>query len=243
MSAAAFAALHVPGDPLVLHNVWDAGSARAVAAAGAPAVATGSWSVAAAHGVDDGEVLPLADVLANARRIVAAVDVPVSVDFEGGYAVAPDEVAANVLRLAGTGAIGCNLEDGVIGGEGLHEMAAQAARIEAVRRAVGAGFFLNARTDLFLQAPPERHAALVDAAATRADAYAAAGASGVFVPGLTDPALVARLAAACPLPLNVMAVPGGPDRAAFARAGAARISHGPFPYRHLLAALTQLAGG
>ncbi|KKL10206.1 hypothetical protein LCGC14_2558150, partial [marine sediment metagenome] len=81
-----FAALHRKGMPLVLHNIWDAGSARAVAAAGAQAIATGSWSVAAAQGYDDGEALPLDALLRTARQITNAVDLPVSVDFEGGYA-------------------------------------------------------------------------------------------------------------------------------------------------------------
>src|SRR4051812_4453234 len=101
----AFVALHVPGRPLVLFNAWDAGSAAAVAKAGAAAIATGSWSVAAAHGLADREALPLELALANARRIVAAVALPVTIDFEGGYAEAPGQVAANVAELAATGAI------------------------------------------------------------------------------------------------------------------------------------------
>ena len=79
----AFATLHVPGDPVVLYNVWDAGSAKAVAEAGAKAIATGSASVAAAQGFSDAEGLPIGLALANAARIVAAVDLPVTVDFAG----------------------------------------------------------------------------------------------------------------------------------------------------------------
>ena len=96
----AFAALHVPGAPLILFNAWDAGSARAVAKAGARAIATGSASVAMANGMVDGEALPMAAALANADRIVAAVDLPVTIDFEGGYAVAPEAVAGNMTALA-----------------------------------------------------------------------------------------------------------------------------------------------
>ncbi len=146
-----FAALHRPGDPLILYNAWDAGSAKAVAEAGAKAIATGSASVAAAHGRDDAEGLPLELALANAARVAAAVALPVTIDFEGGYAVAPDAAAANVARLAATGAIGCNFEDQVVGGEGLHPIAVQAQRIRAIRSAVGPDFFLNARTDIFLK--------------------------------------------------------------------------------------------
>ena len=117
----AFAALHVPGNPLILFNAWDAGSAKIVAEAGAKAIATGSASVAAAQGFSDAEALPLELALANAERVVAAVDLPVTVDFEGAYAVEPEGVAANMATLAATGSIGCNFEDQVVGGEGLHD--------------------------------------------------------------------------------------------------------------------------
>lgn len=239
---AEFAALHVPGAPLVLVNVWDAGSARAVAAAGAKAIATGSASVAAANGYSDAEALPLDLALGNARRIVGAVDLPVSIDFEGGYAVDPGAVASNVALLAATGAIGCNFEDQVIGGSGMHAAQTQAARIAAIRAATGPDFFINARTDIFLQAPAETHdAAKVDHAIARAHAYAAAGASGFFVPGLADLDLLARVCRESPLPVNFMAFPGAPDAAAVAAAGVARISHGPFPFRAAMRAVEAAA--
>jgi 2-methylisocitrate lyase-like PEP mutase family enzyme len=238
----AFAALHVPGDPVILYNAWDAGSAKVVAEAGAKAIATGSASVAAAHGYDDAEGLPLELALANAARVVAAVDLPVTIDFEGAYAVAPDEAAANLARLAATGAIGCNFEDQVVGGEGLHPTDLQAARIRAIRAAVGPDFFLNARTDLFLKAKLETHdAAMVEAALERAHAYAEAGASGFFVPLLADLALLAKFCAASPLPVNFMAFPGAPSAAEVAAAGVARISHGPFPHKLAMKALAEAA--
>jgi 2-methylisocitrate lyase-like PEP mutase family enzyme len=241
---AEFAALHVPGAPLVLVNVWDAGSAKAVAAAGAKAIATGSASVAAANGFSDAEALPLDLAIANARRIVGAVDLPVSIDFEGGYAVAPDALASNVALLATTGAIGCNFEDQVVGGAGMHTPEVQAARIAAIRAATGPDFFINARTDIFLQAAPETHdAAKVDAAIARAHAYAAAGASGFFVPGLANLDLLARVCRESPLPVNFMAFPGAPDATAVAQAGVARISHGPFPYRAAMKAVEDAAWG
>lgn len=239
---AAFAALHRPGDPVVLYNAWDAGSARAVAEAGAPAIATGSASVAAAHGFDDAESLPIGLALANAARVVAAVDLPVTIDFEGGYAVEPEGVAANMKRLAATGAIGCNFEDQMVGGKGLHPLGVQAARIRAARDAVGADFFINARTDIFLKAKPETHdAAMVEAALERARAYADAGASGFFVPLLADLGLLARFCAASPLPVNFMAFPGAPSAAEVAGAGVARISHGPFPFKLAMKALKEAA--
>ena len=231
---AAFAALHVPGDPLILFNIWDAGSARAVERAGAKAIASGSVSVAGAYGYEDGEDLPLELALSNAQRIVEALDLPVTIDFEGGYAVEPDEAAANVARLAATGAIGCNFEDQVVGGEGMHSIELQARRIAAVREKVGAAFFINARTDLFLQAKPADHdGGLADAAIERAKAYADAGASGFFIPGLTDLALVERIVAATSLPVNAMTWPGAPTRDQWAGVGIARISHGPGPFRQM----------
>ena len=237
-----FVSLHAPGRPLVLFNAWDPGSARAVAEAGAAAIATGSASVAAAHGKGDGEALPLDWALANAARIVEAVPLPVTVDFEGGYAVEPEPLAANFVKLAQTGAVGCNFEDQIVGGEGVHPIQVQAARIRAAREATGPDFFINARTDLFLQAKPDTHdAAMVDAALERAQAYAEAGASGFFVPLLADLKLLERVCAASPLPVNFMAFPGCPSAEDVAATGVARISHGPFPYRLAMKALKEAA--
>ncbi|MEO1611169.1 MAG: isocitrate lyase/phosphoenolpyruvate mutase family protein, partial [Pseudomonadota bacterium] len=113
--AARFAALHREGDPVVLYNIWDAGGAKALAEAGAPAVATGSWSVAAAHGYGDGEAIPLDLVLTIVGRIAATVDIPLTVDFEGAYAVDPSEAAENVRKLIRAGAVGINFEDRIVG--------------------------------------------------------------------------------------------------------------------------------
>ena len=233
--AETFAALHQPGAPLILYNIWDAGSARVVAEAGAKAVATGSVSVAGAQGFPDGQAIPLDLLLTVAERITASVDLPVTVDFEGAYATEPEAVAANAGRLIGVGAVGCNFEDQVIGGEGLHDIAAQAARIRAMREAAdaaGARFFINARTDLFLKEPDKsRHPALLSAAKERAAAFAEAGASGFFAPALFDLDAIADLVAATPLPVNIIALPGAPSHADLAKAGVARISYGPVPYR------------
>ena len=239
-----FAALHVPGDPVVLYNIWDAGSARAVAAAGAKALATGSHPVGDASGFGDGEKVPLDFVFDNAARIMAAVDLPLTVDFEGAYSIDPDQAAANVAALAATGAVGCNIEDQVIGGAndhgGVHPLKDQAKRIEAIRLAVGSQCFINARTDLYLKTK-EHDAALVDAVIERGKAFADAGASGFFVPRLADPRQVERIVKEVPLPLNLIAFPGAPSKKEWASAGAARISHGPFPHRALMAKLEEMA--
>ncbi|HKX92568.1 MAG TPA: isocitrate lyase/phosphoenolpyruvate mutase family protein [Sphingomicrobium sp.] len=235
-----FAALHVPGDPVILYNIWDVGSALAVARAGAKALATGSHPVGDAAGFGDGQQVPLDYVFANARRIVDAVELPLTVDFESAYSADPTEGAANVVRLAATGAVGCNFEDQVIGGEGVHPLALQVERIRAIRSAVGEQFFINARTDLFLKTQAHDDA-LVDEVIERGKAFADAGASGFFVPRLADPAQIERVVREVPLPLNVIAFPGAPDKKVWADAGVARISHGPFPHRRLMAQLEEWA--
>ena len=237
-----FAKIHVPGDPLVLFNAWDPGSAVAVAKSGAKAIATGSASVSMANGFGDGQEVPIDLALANAARIAKSVDLPVTVDFEGGYATDGDGLAANGRRLAETGAIGCNFEDQVVGTDGLYDVEEQVARIEALRRGVGTGFFINVRTDLFLKAKPETHdSALAERAIERGKAYAEAGANGFFIPGLANLSLVERITAAVPLPVNAMHLPGGPGRSDWAGAGIARVSHGPFPYMDMQKWLTEKA--
>ena len=236
----AFAALHVPGDPVILYNIWDVGSAQAVIRGGAKALATGSHPVADANGWPDGHGVPIDFALANAKRIADSTELPLTVDFEGAYSDDPDQGAENVVRLAGTGAVGCNFEDQVIGGEGVHPLAFQANRIEAIRRAVGDQFFINARTDLFLQAQ-SHDSALVDEVIERGKAFADAGASGYFVPRLADSQQVERIIREVPLPLNLIAFPGAPPKADWANAGVARISHGPHPHRALMAKFEEMA--
>jgi 2-methylisocitrate lyase-like PEP mutase family enzyme len=235
-----FAALHVPGDPVVLYNIWDVGSAHAVVRAGARALATGSHPVADANGWPDGEQVPIDFALANAKRIADSVEVPLTVDFEGAYSTDPEKGGANVARLKEAGAVGCNFEDQVIGGEGLHPLNLQVARIAAIRRAAGDDFYINARTDLFLKTQTYDDA-LIDQVVERGKAFANAGASGFFVPRLADPSQIERVVREVPLPLNVIAFPGAPDKSVWASAGVARISHGPFPHRALMATLEDMA--
>jgi 2-methylisocitrate lyase-like PEP mutase family enzyme len=235
-----FAALHVPGDPIVLYNIWDVGSALAVVAAGAKALATGSHPVADANGWPDGQQVPLNFALANATRIVDAIELPLTVDFEGAYSVDAEQGAANVAELKTTGAVGCNFEDQIVGGEGLHPLDLQVTRICAIRHAAGSDFFINARTDLFLKTQTYDDA-LVDQVIERGKAFADAGASGFFVPRLSDPRQIERVVGEVPLPLNVIAFPGAPEKKVWADAGVARISHGPFPHRALMATLRDMA--
>lgn len=239
-----FSALHVKGSPVVLYNAWDAGSARAIVAGGAKAVASSSWGVAAAQGYGDGEETPLACVYEVARRITATVDVPVSIDFEGGYSEDEAGLAENIARLLETGIVGINFEDRVVHGDGLYPVDRQARRIAAVRAAAdlaGVPLFINARTDLFLGRGTPDPADSIDAAIERAAAYAAAGASGFFIPGLIDVALIARVCERVELPVNVMMRPGAPSVAELATAGVARVSYGAMPYREAIAELERVA--
>lgn len=239
--AKTFAALHRKNDPVILYNVWDAGTAEAVAEAGASAIATGSWSVAAAQGYPDGEKIPLELLATIVRRIVESVSLPVTVDLEGGYGRRPEQVAQTAETIIGTGAVGINFEDQVVGGEGLYEIAEQAARIAAMRQRaerLGVPLFINARTDLFLkQRDRSRHPELLAAATERARAYEEAGASGFFAPRLLDEPLIAELCEATALPVNILQFDEAPPPTRLAELGVRRISHGPLPYhatmRHL----------
>lgn len=240
-----FHRLHVPGDPLVIFNAWDAGSARAVAAAGARAIGTGSWSVAAAHGFPDGEKLPLELAIANLERIVRAVDLPVSIDLEAGYGARPEDVDRSVTCAVRAGAVGINLEDGMTDETGIYGIDDQVARIRAARAAadrLSVPLFINARTDFFLQARPEAHdAGIVLEVKQRAAAYAQAGASGFFVPGIFQPEQIRDVCAATTLPVNVMMMASLPPHAVLAQLGVARISYGPGPYREAMKFIEQAA--
>ena len=244
-NAEIFQRLHIKGDPLVLFNVWDAGTAKVVAGAGAKAIATGSWSVAAAHGCSDGQALSLELALANLARIVASVSLPVTIDLEAGYGDAPEIVGESIAHTIANGAIGFNIEDQIIGGAGLYSVADQCKRIEAARHAsdrASVPAFINARTDVFLKSGTEQHDdRLGDEALHRALAYAEAGASGFFAPGLADERLIARLCEACPLPVNIMVMSNTPSAKRMAELGVARISHGPGPYRQMMRALEEEA--
>lgn len=237
------ASLHVKGRPLVLYNAWDAGSAVAIRDSGSPVIATSSWAVAAAQGYGDGESMPFAFVEQVIARIASTVDVPVTVDVEGGYGDDPEVCAANVARLMDHGVVGINFEDRIVHGKGLHGVNVQCARIAAIRsmaNARGVPLFINARTDLFLGTgikPPEG----MTEAKERAAAYARAGASGFFVPGLVDLDAIRELCDTTDLPLNVMVMPELPHVRELADAGVARISHGPAAYLLAMEAIRHAA--
>ncbi|MFD4370633.1 isocitrate lyase/phosphoenolpyruvate mutase family protein [Streptomyces sp. NPDC058486] len=217
-----FRSLHTSARPLALANAWDVASARVIETAGAPAIATTSAGVAWSLGRPDGETLTADQVVDLVARIVAAVDVPVTADIEGGYGQDAAGVAETVARVLEAGAVGINIEDGT------RPPAELRARIAGAREAAeraGVPLFVNARTDTYLLGLGDPATRLADTL-ERARAYVDAGADGIFVPGVTDPATIAELAAGISVPLNVMAGPGAPDVAALGGLGVARVSLG-----------------
>jgi 2-methylisocitrate lyase-like PEP mutase family enzyme len=216
-----FAALHRPGDPLLLPNAWDVAGARALAGAGFAAVGTTSLGVAASHGVPDGEGASVAGTLRLVRRL-APLGVLVSADLERGSV--PAAVAA-----AEAGAVGVNLEDA------MGDAAAHARLIRDVKREAP-GLFVNARTDTHWLRRGDPAEAL-----RRARLYRDAGADGAFVPGIADKSDISRLAGALDVPLNVLFLPGGPSFAELAELGVARVSLGSLLFRAALAAVVETA--
>ena len=237
---AAFRALHVPGDPLVLFNIWDAGSAKAVAKAGARAIATGSYGVAESQGFADGEGFPLQRALDVVESVVRSVDLPVTFDMESGYGATADGVGRSAALAFAAGAAGINMEDRMPGETALLPVSEAAERVAA---AAATGLFVNARSDVYRGLKQENHGQhQIDAVLERAEAYAKAGASGLFVPFLGDHATIKAICAASPLPVNVLWGAGRGTRAELAALGVARISYGHGPWAAAMDWLAQQAG-
>jgi 2-methylisocitrate lyase-like PEP mutase family enzyme len=220
--AAVFRELHRSEQLLVLPNAWDAASARVVELAGAAAVATSSAAIAWVHGRADGEQLDTATVLAAVREIVRVVRVPVSVDLEAGYSAEPAGIADLISATLDAGAVGINLEDGVDSAELLARKIAVAK--QAAEHA-GHDLFVNARTDVYLRNLAGAEAAVAETL-RRARVYRDAGADGLFVPGVVDPAAIAAIAKDAQLPLNVLARPTLCSPAELQKLGVRRLSVG-----------------
>jgi 2-methylisocitrate lyase-like PEP mutase family enzyme len=216
-----FRQLHNDESPLLLPNAWDAASAALIASLGAKAIATTSAGLCWARGYADGNAsLPVDELVHAARAIARVIDVPLSVDMEGGYSGEPSEVAELAKRLVEVGAAGINIEDGTVA------PALLCRKIAAIRQAVGAGLFINVRTDVLLRSIAQGDAATAEVC-RRAALYQAAGCDGIFVPGLADLAAMKTIAAAiAPSPLNVMLLPGLPDPNVLAQHGVRRLSAG-----------------
>jgi 2-methylisocitrate lyase-like PEP mutase family enzyme len=217
-----FRRLHESGRPLVLPNAWDVVSARIVAAAGAAAIATTSAGVAWSLGYGDGDHLDRDRALDAIARIAAGVEIPVTADIERGYAADPGGVAETVRGVLAAGAVGINLEDS------LRPIDQQVERIAAARSAadaIGVPLFINARIDTHRLLAADNGVWLAETV-SRAEAYAAAGADGVFVLGSLTAQSVAALVGAVSVPVNVLAGPNALSVGELAAAGAARISAG-----------------
>ncbi|TQF04543.1 isocitrate lyase/phosphoenolpyruvate mutase family protein [Kitasatospora acidiphila] len=230
--ALSFHAMHRADRPLALANAWDAATARIVAASGAPAIATTSAGVAWALGAQDGGTLGSSLAVELTARVVAAVDLPVTADIENGFADSAAGVGETVAAVLAVGAVGVNLEDGTrstTGGSPLLPVDEQAERLAAARAAAntaGIPLYLNARIDTYLRGVGEDAAARRQETLDRAAAYVAAGASGVFVPGVTDLAELSELLKGVSVPLNVLVGAGAPTVAELGSIGVARVSLG-----------------
>jgi 2-methylisocitrate lyase-like PEP mutase family enzyme len=220
-TAPVFHALHREGI-LLLANAWDAGTARLIESLGARAIATTSAAVAWSHGYADGNVLPVPVLASTVAEIARVIRVPLTVDIEGGYSDDPASVGETVARVVEAGAVGINLEDGTSPPDLL------CAKVEQAKRAasrLGVDLYVNARADAYLRAlvPPERR---VEETLARAARYRAAGASGIFVPGISDVAEIKVVAAGVGLPLNILCRPGLPPGRELAALGVRRLSAG-----------------
>lgn len=220
--AAIFHDLHRGPDLLVLANVWDGGSARLVESLGARALATTSAGVAWAHGYPDGDALPVERLAETVALIARVSSLPLTADVEGGYSDDPASVAGMIARVVDAGAVGINIEDGA-GSPDL--LAAKIGAAKEAARGLGVDLFVNARTDVFLRGLVAEEARIEETLA-RAARYRAAGADGLFVPGILAAADIRTVAAEAGLPLNVLARPGVPPAAELAELGARRLSAG-----------------
>ncbi|RXZ80314.1 isocitrate lyase/phosphoenolpyruvate mutase family protein [Paenibacillaceae bacterium] len=233
--------LHVKGKPLILYNVWDAGTAQIIQQAGGKAVATGSNSVSRANGYTDGEHIPFELAVENVKRIVGAVTLPVTFDIESGYAADVTELRHHVKQVIETGVAGINVEDQIVGDSDnrLYSVDEQSARIRVIREEADQAsnpLFINARTDVFFKRDCSEHTPdLLEEVLDRTKAYAAAGASGIFVPGLANLDLIRELCDRSSLPVNIMILETSEFIRRLASAGVSRISYGPGPYLTLMA--------
>ncbi|MGK3953097.1 isocitrate lyase/PEP mutase family protein [Microbacterium sp. I2] len=235
--AQTLARLHSAPEILRVVNVWDAVSAKTIAALPETrAIATAGHSIAATFGYADGENIPLDLMLDMVGRIVEAVgDLPVSADLDAGFG----DPGETVRRAIGKGVVGANVEDRL---RPLEEAVAAVEAIVAAGEAEGVPFVLNARTDAFVRAGDRPVEASVADAIERGRAYLAAGADLVFVPGILDADVTRRLVEGIgERKLSVIGLPGTLQPSEYEALGVARVSYGPMPQRVALTALQDVA--
>jgi len=220
-AAKAFLALHRPGEPLVMPNPWDRGTAKLFASLGFRALATTSSGYAAVLGRADGKVAR-DEALAHAADIAAATELPVSADLEACFADAPAGVAETVRLASHVGLAGCSVED--YSGEAIYDSGLAAERVAAAAEAAHAGparLVLTARAENFLRGRPD----LADTIA-RLQAFQEAGADVLYAPALSLLADIEQVVRSVDLPVNVLIYPGGPSVPELASVGVARVSVG-----------------
>ncbi|MDH3702090.1 MAG: isocitrate lyase/phosphoenolpyruvate mutase family protein [Alphaproteobacteria bacterium] len=223
-----FHSLHTAPEILILPNAWDVASALILAESGFPAIASTSAGVAFSRGFRDGEQISREEMIAEAGKMAARLDIPVTGDLESGYGIAPEEMAETVRQAIDAGLVGCNIEDGTKDGDApLFDFALSVERIQAAREAAdsaGIEFVINARTDGFLRMGAG--SATLDDAIARANAYYEAGARSLFVPGVSDGQTIGRLARDIAGPVNILAGPKTPPAPELQSLGVARVSVG-----------------
>ncbi|PRD57199.1 isocitrate lyase/PEP mutase family protein [Sphingobacterium gobiense] len=232
MSQTIFKQLHQEKSILILGNVWDAQSAKVAQDAGFTALGSSSHAIANLLGYEDGEQISIDEILFMVERIVKAVDIPVSVDFEAGYADDPDTVAEHVQQLADIGVVGINLEDGKVisGKRKLLDAPLLADKIRAIKAATP-DIFINARADTYTTEHPQA----LEESIRRAALYQEAGADGLFIPLVETKEDIEKLVASTQLPLNVFLSDKLPDLETLHQWGVKRLSHGAKIYEWLVA--------
>lgn len=225
-----FKALHQENTPLLLANVWDAQSAKIAENAGFKALGTSSHAIANSMGYEDGEEIRFEELFPVIEKIVKAVKIPVSVDFEAGYSGKPEEVAKMVKKLENIGISGINIEDGVVknGKRKLENPKILEAKIKAIK--AKCSIFINARTDTYTT----KNANALKESIRRAKIYAKAGADGIFVPLIETPSDIKAFTKEISLPLNVFTTPKLPSYKNLAKLSVKRVSHGAKQYELLM---------
>jgi 2-methylisocitrate lyase-like PEP mutase family enzyme len=242
-----FANLHIKGEPIIIYNAWDGGSAKAIASAGAKAIATGDHPVGFSHGYgeDDFSEFTFDIYLPTIKEISKRVgNLPFSVDINNANGLTGDELKDRIRIILETGAVGINYEDQLPDGSGVQPIEEQVKRIKTIRDAaddVGVPLFINSRTDIFALGDSDKHSELLSEAIERGKAYKEAGGNSFFVPGLVDIDLIKQLCDSIELPVNIIKLPGAPTTKELISAGVGRVSYGPMPQMAMIAWLKDQA--
>lgn len=234
---------HVGGKLLILPNIWDSLGARMMELTGFPSVATASVATSMTNGYDDGEQIPFNILLSLVKKISSAVQIPLTVDIERGFAESLGKLKENIGLLIENGAVGINIEDSLPDHNGFYTIDEQCKKIEVIRE-TGSKYdvpvVINARTDLFLFKKGEN---IMEKAIERAKAYRDAGADCVYPIFINTYQEIAEFVEAVHMPVNVNLLKPIPDLRRLEEIGVARVSIGPQLLNHLLLTMKELAEG